>query len=98
MELYTNKKTPYMTISYNKISKHPKIFLRLLGVTKEEFDCLADKVALEWQKKVINRYKKPGRNYKLTMQQMLMMLLLYYRAYSTQIQHSNADRIYVGDC
>jgi transposase len=75
-----------MSISYNKISKHPKIFLRLLGVTKEEFDILASKLKLEWEKKVINKYKRPGRNYKLSVEQMLMMLLLYYRTYSTQMQ------------
>jgi len=75
-----------MAISYNKISKHPKIFLRLLGVTKEEFNILTGKLELEWQQKVINQYKRPGRNYKLSLQQMLMMLLLYYRTYSTQMQ------------
>ena len=75
-----------MTISYNKISKHPKVFLRLLGLTKEEFDILVSKVKLQWEKKVINKYKRPGRNYKLSVEQMLMMLLLYYRTYSTQMQ------------
>lgn len=75
-----------MAISYNKISKHPKIFLRLLGVTKKDFDYLAVKIEQEWQQKVINKYKRPGRNYKLSIQQMLMMLLLYYRTYSTQMQ------------
>lgn len=75
-----------MTISYNKISKHPKIFLRLLGVAREEFDIIAIKLELQWQQKVINKYRRPGRNYKLSIQQMLMMLLLYYRTYSTQMQ------------
>lgn len=75
-----------MTVSYKKISKHPKIFLRLLGVTREEFDILASKLELQWEQKVINKYKRPGRNYKLSIQQMLMMLLLYYRSYSTQMQ------------
>ncbi len=41
---------------------------------------------MQWEQKVINKYKRPGRNYKLSIQQMLMMLLLYYRTYSTQIQ------------
>lgn len=75
-----------MTISYNKISRHPKIFFRLLGVRKEEFDILASKLEVQWEQKVLNKYKRPGRNYKLTIQQMLMMLLLYYRTYSTQMQ------------
>lgn len=75
-----------MAISYNKISKHPKIFLRLLGVIKEEFDILVNKLKLQWRQKVINKYKRPGRNYKLSIEQMLMMLLLYYRTYSTQMQ------------
>ncbi len=75
-----------MTVSYNKISKHPKIFLRLLGVTREEFEIVVTKLEPQWQQKVINKYKRPGRNYKLSIQQMLMILLLYYRTYSTQMQ------------
>ncbi len=38
-------KTPYMTISCNKINR--QIFLRLLGVTKEEFDILVNKIEMD---------------------------------------------------
>jgi len=75
-----------MSISYNKVIKHPTIFLRLFGIKIEEFDILSDKLEILWEKRVTSRYKRPGRNYKLSLKQMLMLLLLYYRTYSTQMQ------------
>jgi len=75
-----------MAVSYNKISKHPNIFLRLFGVKKEEFDLLLNKLQVSWDEKIIKQYKRPGRHYKLSFQQMFMMMLIYYRTYSTQIQ------------
>lgn len=75
-----------MAISYSKIIKHPRIFLRLFGITSEQFEIIAKNLEPLWQKNVISKYKRPGRNYKLSLQQMLMMLLLYYRTYSTMMQ------------
>jgi len=75
-----------MAISYNKVKKHPKIFSRLFGINCEEFDILVKKLEILWEQNVTNRYKRPGRNYKLSLDQMLIMLLLYYRTYSTQMQ------------
>ena len=77
-----------MAISYSKIIKHPRIFLRLFGITSEQIEIIAKKLEPLWQKNVISKYKRPGRNYKLSLQQMLMMLLLYYRTYtySTMMQ------------
>ena len=38
-----------------------------------------------WQECVISNYKRPGRNYKLDLSDMILMLLLYYRSYVTMI-------------
>lgn len=75
-----------MSVSYSKIKKHPRIFSRLFGITCEQFDILSSKLDPLWQKQVIGKYKRPGRNYKLSLNQMLMILLLYYRTYSTMMQ------------
>jgi hypothetical protein len=37
-------------------------------------------MALTWPSKVISAYKRPGRDYKLDLSEMLLMLLLYYRS------------------
>lgn len=74
-----------MTISYKKIKNHPRIFLRLFGITAQKFKILSVKLEPLWDKAVISRYKRPGRHYKLSLDQMLMMLFLYYRTYSTQM-------------
>jgi DNA-binding MarR family transcriptional regulator len=73
-------------IRYSKIAKHPRIFLRLFGIELKEFEIIVNKLEKIWDEKVIKKYKRPGRNYKLNLEQMLLMLLLYYRTYSTMMQ------------
>lgn len=75
-----------MTVSHKRLMKHPRIFLRLFGINCSEFEILVKKLSIEWKDKVTSKYKRPGRNYKLSLEQMLMMLLLYYRTYSSLIQ------------
>lgn len=73
-----------MSIRYIKIKKKPTTFHRLFGVSVSQFEAMLNKVDPLWQKKVIGRYKRPGRDYKLDVADMLLMLLLYYRSYITQ--------------
>ena len=68
-----------------KVKKHPKIFLRLFGVSPEEFEQILIKVTPLWQKKVLGGYKRPGRFFKLGLEEMILMLLLYYRSYMTMM-------------
>ena len=74
-----------MSLRYTKIRKNPKTFQRLFGLSVEQFEIILQKVAPKWQSTVISSYKRPGRDYKLDLSDMLLMLLLYYRSYVTQI-------------
>lgn len=74
-----------MSLKYIKIKKSPIIFNRLFGVSVSQFEEILLKIEPQWQKQVINRYKRPGRNYKLELADMLLLLLLYYRSYITQV-------------
>jgi hypothetical protein len=74
-----------MAIRYTKIRKNPKTFQRLFGINVAQFDIILKKVAPKWQSNVISGYKRPGRDYKLDLSDMVLMLLLYYRSYVTQI-------------
>ena len=74
-----------MSLKYIKIRKSPIIFNRLFGVSVSQFDEILLKIEPQWQKQVINRYKRPGRDYKLELGDMLLLLLLYYRSYITQM-------------
>lgn len=74
-----------MSLKYNKIRKSPIIFNRLFGVSVSQFEEILLKIEPQWQKQVINRYKRPGRDYKLELADMLLLLLLYYRSYITQM-------------
>ncbi|MBL8676536.1 MAG: transposase family protein, partial [Alphaproteobacteria bacterium] len=74
-----------MSLRYNKIKNHPITFHRLFGLSVDEFERIVKAVEPEWAKRVTQRYKRPGRNNKLSLNEQILMLLLYYRSYTTQI-------------
>ena len=61
-----------MSVSYTRLRKHPVVFLRLFGVKPGAFDDLCEKLAPIWQEKMLGRYKRPGRFYKLSLPEMMM--------------------------
>jgi hypothetical protein len=73
-----------MSIRYTKIVKYPKVFLRLFGVNPVQFTAILTKVTPLWEKQVLGSYKRPGRHFALSLEDMILMLLLYYRSYITQ--------------
>lgn len=74
-----------MSLRYTKIIKYPRVFIRLFGVKPSEFNEILAKVRPKWEQQVLGKYKRPGRNFALSLEDMILMLLLYYRSYSTQI-------------
>lgn len=70
---------------YSKLRKYPRTFLRLFGVRPEELDFIVSRVGPLWETRVIGSYKRPGRNFKLELDDMILMVLLYYRSYTTQL-------------
>ena len=74
-----------MSIRYIKIRKHSKTFQSLFGLSVAQFDVILQRVELKWHDSVISAYKRPGRDYKLELSDMILMLLLYYRSYVTQM-------------
>jgi hypothetical protein len=84
METYWKKRAS-MSLRYTKIRKNSKIFQRLFGISVAQFNVTLEKIAPKWQSTVISGYKRPRRGYKLNISDMILMLLLYYRSYVTQI-------------
>lgn len=74
-----------MSLRYTKVRKNPTTFNRLFGVSVQQFNEIMVRVAPQWEKQVTQRYKRPGRDYKLDIEDMVLMLLLYYRSYITQV-------------
>jgi DDE superfamily endonuclease/Helix-turn-helix of DDE superfamily endonuclease len=74
-----------MSIRYSKIKKYPSLFNRLFGISVSEFDRIYRAVEPLWIKEVVDRYKRPGRKYALELPDMILMVLLYYRTYATQM-------------
>jgi len=73
-----------MSISYNKIKKKPTTFSSLFGVSVSQFEEILLKTTPAWNKRVLSKYKRPGRPYDHPLEDMILMLLLYYRSYITQ--------------
>lgn len=73
-----------MSVRYKVISQKPVIFNRLVGMKVKDFEVILEKLSPLWEKKVLSTYKRPGRNFKLNLADMLMMLLIYYRSYISQ--------------
>jgi hypothetical protein len=69
---------------YLKIQKKPTTFRRLFGVSVQQFEGILSKARPEWDRRVLARYKRPGRPYDLDLADMILMLLLYYRSYVSQ--------------
>lgn len=74
-----------MNIQYTRIKKHPNIFLRMFGVKIEQFETIIQKLIPLWEKEVLSKYKRPGRDFKLPLEDMVLIVLLYYRSYMTQM-------------
>lgn len=80
-------------INIQKLSKRPKIFKTLCGLTPGQFDKLLNEITPLWEEAEYKRQdwkgrKRPiggGRPKKLSLGQALFMLLLYYRTYTNHI-------------
>lgn len=72
-------------VRYNKVKKRPSIFLKLFGVTPEQADFIIREVKPLWEKKILGAYKRPGRDFKLDLEEMVLMVLVYYRSYVSQV-------------
>jgi len=73
-----------MSLNYTKLRRRPTVFLRIVGISVDHFDHILMQLEPLWQKKVLGTYKRPGRPFKLDLNNMLLMLLIYYRTYITQ--------------
>jgi hypothetical protein len=66
------------------MAKKPRTFNLLFGVSVCQFEEISGKVKDQWINSVLGRYKRPGRPYDHALEDMILMLLLYFRSYITQ--------------
>ena len=79
--------------NFHKLLQKPKVFQRLTGLTPEKFTELSKQLTPIWNRAEYQRKKRKdrkrkigaGNKYKLTLDQALFLLLLYYRAYVNHI-------------
>ena len=80
------------TMNIIKLKQHPRVCIRLFGISPDTFNELVEQVHPLWLKSESNRLRHPrkikqggGRHYKLTLEENVAMLLLYTRTYATHI-------------
>ena len=73
-----------MSLRFVRIKRRPMSFERLFWVKVEGFERIVDCLRPLWEKQIIAAYQRPGRAFKLALENQVLMVLLYYRSYSTQ--------------
>ena len=79
-------------MSYEKLVKNPRRFRAVTGMSAKEFDLLVSKVEKKYpraEKKRLSRENRvraigAGRRFALNVRDQVMLLLFYYRTYTTQ--------------
>ena len=75
-----------MSLCIKKLKARPVVFLRLTGVSIQDFEKIREKCKPLWEKKVQSRKKVSGRPYGLKdLEHHILRLLLYYRCYTSQL-------------
>ncbi|OJW51529.1 MAG: hypothetical protein BGO67_09915 [Alphaproteobacteria bacterium 41-28] len=76
-----------MSIKYITIKKKPTTFIRSFGVCVLQFETIPTRVDPLWQRKVIGKYKRPGRDYKLDVADMVLpnTLKLFLPTYAVRL-------------
>ena len=69
---------------YIKISKRPRVFQSIIGVTIAQFANLKKKLKRHWKKLTKKKHKQTGRPFALNLENHLFCTLAYYRTYITQ--------------
>ena len=74
-----------MSLSFAKLKSRPRLFLRLTGVSTQDFLKISEKCRPLWEKNLASK-KLSGRPYGLTdLEHHIICLLLYYRCYTSQL-------------
>jgi hypothetical protein len=80
-------------VNFKKLSQQPRIFKTLSGLTPQQFKELLTKLEPLWSEAEQKRKSRPNRKRKigggdkpkLTLEEQLFMLLMYYRTYAGQV-------------
>lgn len=74
-----------MSLTYKQLSKKPEVFLLASGITVSMFDEVMGKLKPLWEKEIIGVYKRPGRYFKISLEDIVLMALIYYRTYTSMV-------------
>lgn len=78
-------------LNYTKLARKPKQFQKFTGITVPQFDFLFSKIEKQYKIAEIQRLSKrervrdvgAGRQFKLSVKERILMLLIYYRCYTS---------------
>jgi hypothetical protein len=65
-----------MSLAYKHLARYPEVFLRVSGLTTDMFDEVIEKLKPLWDKEIKGVYKRPGRNFKMPIEDIVLMALM----------------------
>jgi hypothetical protein len=74
-----------MSLIYKHLAHYPEVFLRTSGITVAMFDEVIERLTPLWDKEIRGVYKRPGRNFKMSLADIVLMALIYYRTYTSMV-------------
>lgn len=74
-----------MSLTYKRLARSPVSFLRASGLTIGMFDKIVEKLKPLWDKEIIGIYRRPGRYFKMALEDIVLMTLVYYRTYTSMV-------------
>jgi len=79
-------------LTYSKLSKKPKIFQKMTGVTLDHYKGIVERMQPYWEENERDRLSRPNRQRRIgagakyhlrTLADKMLVLMLYYRTYLT---------------
>lgn len=74
-----------MSLTYKRLAQSPVSFLRASGLTVAMFDEIIEQLKPLWDKEITGVYKRPGRYFKMPLEDIVLMALVYYRTYTSMV-------------
>ena len=74
-----------MVFKTKRLFKKPQVFLRITGISIQEFQTICHRTQPVWKERTADKKKVSGRPYGLSgLENHILCILIYYRTYITQ--------------
>ena len=83
-----------MSLRYARIKSKPIFFQRLFGISPQHFKVIFQKVQSLWEKKLKREYKRPGRDFKLSLEDIQSFLTRNQKMENSKKMKKTTTKLY----